>query len=136
MPINPSTMAERVARAASDYESQRTGHVPSVVTVVLCGDVLVITLHEALTHAEKALASSPQGAARVQEFHRQLFADSSDSLKQEIKRITGVQVREVAAEVETTTGTIVHAFTSGTMVQVFLMAASIPAATWNESTTT
>ena len=58
----------------------------------------------------------------MQEFHRQLFADSMDGLRQEIKRITGRQVREAAAEIETATGTVVHAFTTGAMVQVFLLA--------------
>jgi hypothetical protein len=67
----------------------------------------------------------------VQEFHRQLFADSSDSLRKEIRRITGVKVREAAAEVEPTTGAVVHAFTSGTMVQVFQLAHGIPADTWS-----
>jgi len=65
----------------------------------------------------------------VQEFHRQLFASSVDSLRKEIKRITGVEVREAAAEVETKTGTVVHAFTSGTMVQVFLLAGNLSART-------
>ena len=67
----------------------------------------------------------------MQEFHRQLFADSADELRQEIKRITGVEVREATAEVETKTGTVVQVFTTGTMVQVFLLATGIPAGTWN-----
>src|SRR5204863_1778392 len=99
---------------------------PRSVTVVLSGDTLVITLHGALTPAEKALARSPAGAAQVQEFHRQLFHNSSDTLRQEIKRITGVEVREATAEVETATGTVVQVFTSGTVVQVFLLAHSVP----------
>ncbi len=119
------TMAEQVAQAASSFQVQRTGHAPSAVTVVLSGDTLVITLHDALSPAEKALAKSPAGAARVQEFHRQLFANSSDSLQKEIMRITGVKVREAAAEVEPTTGAVVHAFTSGTMVQVFQLAKGV-----------
>jgi hypothetical protein len=65
----------------------------------------------------------------VQEFHRQLFINSSDSLRREIKRITGREVREAAAEVEPATGTVVHAFTTGTMVQVFLLAGSVPTET-------
>ncbi len=69
----------------------------------------------------------------MQEFHRQLFNDSADPLRQEIKRITGVDVREATAEVETTTGTVVHVFTTGTMVQVFLLAHGIPADTWSGS---
>jgi uncharacterized protein YbcI len=124
-------MAEKVAQAARDFQRQRTGHVPKAVTVVLSNETLVITLHEALTPAERALAESAEGAAKVQEFHRQLFANSADSLREEIERITGVEVREAAAEVETTTGTIVQVFTSGTMVQVFQLAEGISAETWN-----
>jgi len=40
-------------------------------------------------------------------------------------------VREAAAEVEPVTGTVVHAFTSGTMVQVFQLAEGILAGNWN-----
>jgi uncharacterized protein YbcI len=101
------------------------------VTVVLSLDTLVITLHGALSRAERALAKSPAGAAQLQEFHRQLFANSADSFRQEIKRITGVEVREGAAEVETTTGTMVQAFTTGTVVEVFLLAGSLPADSWS-----
>jgi uncharacterized protein YbcI len=125
------TMAEQVAQAARDFQQQRTGHVPKAVTVVLSDDTLVITLHEALTPAERALARSAAGAAKVQEFHRQLFASSAETLRQEIKRITGVDVREATAEVETTTGTVVQVFTSGTMVQVFQLAHGLPAGAWS-----
>jgi uncharacterized protein YbcI len=129
-------MAEQVAQAARDFQQQRTGHVPKAVTVVLSNDTLVITLHEALTPAERAMAMSAAGAAKVQEFHRQLFADSAASLREEIKRITGVQVREAVAEIETTTGTVVQVFTSGTMVQVFQLAEGITAETWNARAST
>jgi uncharacterized protein YbcI len=128
--LNP-TMSEQVAEAARDFQRQRTGHVPKAVTVVLSKDTLVITLHEALTPAERALAKSAEGAAKVQEFHRQLFVNSADSLREEIKRITGVEVREAAAEVETATGTVVQVFTSGTMVQVFQLAEGIADEKWN-----
>jgi uncharacterized protein YbcI len=127
------TMAQQIAQAASAFQLRRTGHTPKVVTVVLSGDTLVVTLHEALSPAEQALARSPVGAAQVQEFHRQLFATSSATLRDEIKRITGVAVREAAAEVETTTGTVVHAFTNGTMVQVFLLAQGIPEGEWQRN---
>ncbi len=123
--------AQQIARAAIDFEQQTTGRVPESVTVVLSGDTLVITLHGALTPAEKALARSPEGIAQVQEFHRELFASASDSLRQTIKRITGVEVREAVAEVEMATGTVVKVFTSGTVVQVFLLARGVPADTWS-----
>ena len=125
------TMAQQVAQAVGVFQQRRTGHAPKAVTVVLSEDKLVVTLHEALSPAEKALASTPEGAVQVQEFHRQLFNSSADLLRQEIKRITGVAVGEAAAEIETTTGAVVHAFTTGTMVQVFQLATSIPAAIWN-----
>lgn len=129
-----STVAQQVARTAIAFEQQRTGHAPESVAVVLGGDTLVVTLRGALSPAERALARSPAGAAQVQEFHRQLFANSAAALRQEIKRITGVEVREAVAEVEATTGTVVHAFTSGTTVQVFLLAHSVPVGSWSGST--
>jgi uncharacterized protein YbcI len=125
-----STMAQQVAQAASDSQRQRTGRVPKAVTVVLNEDKLVVTLHEALSPAEIALAQSPAGAAQVQEFHRQLFTISSDSLKREIRRITGVEVREAAAEFETPSGAVGQALTTGTVVQVFVLAQGIPVSSW------
>ncbi len=125
------TMTEKVAKAARDFQFERTGHEPQAVTVVLSEDTLVITLHAALSPAEIAMARTPDGAAKVQEYHRQLFDSSAIALRQEIKRITGVAVREAALEVETTTGAVVHAFTSGTMVQVFRLAGGIKADAWD-----
>ena len=126
-----STVAQQLAQAAIAFEQRRTGHAPSAATVVLGDETLVVSLHGALSPAEQALARTPAGAAQVQEFHRQLFSTTSESLREEIRRISGVAVREAAAEVETATGTIVHVFTSGTMVQVFLLAGSLPAENWS-----
>src|SRR5580658_11005732 len=91
-------MAEQIAQAATAFQQQRTGHEPKSVSVVLSGDTLVVTLHGALSPAEQAMAQSPEGAAKVQEFHRQLFLSASESLRNEIKRITGVEVKEAKAE--------------------------------------
>jgi len=130
-----STMAKQVALAACDFERRRTGNSPRSVTVVLSENTLVITLHDALSPAEKKLAKTPAGAAQVQEFHRQLFASSSDSLRQEINRITGMKVREATAEVEPASGAVVQAFTTGAVVQVFQLGGNAPTETWsgNES---
>jgi uncharacterized protein YbcI len=121
-----SSVPQQIATAISAFQKQSTGHAPKAVTVVLSEDTLVIAMYDALTPAEKTLAKSADGAAKVQEFHRQLFATSSDSLREEIRRITGRQVREATAEVDPATGAIVHAFTTGTVVQVFLLAGDIP----------
>jgi len=123
-----SAMAQQVAQVAIAHQKKQTGRAPASVTVVLSDDTLVISLHDAFTPAEKALALSPAGAAQVQEFHRQLFLTSADSLRKEITRITGREVREAAAEVELASGTVVHTFTTGNVVQVFQLAApkSIP----------
>ena len=127
-----STIAQQIARAAIAFEQRRTGnHVPKSVTVVLSEGTLVITLHEALSPAERALAKTPAGAAQVQEFHRQLFAGSSDSLRKEIHRITGMEVREATAQVEPSTGAVVQAFTTGAVVQVFLLSGNVPTETWS-----
>lgn len=116
------TVARQVGQAAIAFEQGRTGVAPKSVAVVLSDDMLVITLLGALSPAEKALAQSPAGTAEVQQFHRQLFENTAGDLRQEIRRITGVEVREATAEVETATGT---------MVQVFLLARGVPAGSWS-----
>jgi uncharacterized protein YbcI len=103
------------------FERQTTGWQPGSVTVVLSENTIVITLHETFSPAETAMARSRDGAARLREFHRQLFTTASGPLQDDISRITGVEVREATAEVETSTGTV---------VQVFSLAQSIPADTW------
>jgi uncharacterized protein YbcI len=124
-------MARQVAQAVMAFQQKTTGHAPKAVTVVLSQDTLVVTLHEALSPAEKDMAKSQAGAAKVQEFHRQLFVNSSQSLREEITRITGVEVREAVAEVEPTTGAVMCAFASGTMVQVFQLAQNVPDGSWS-----
>jgi uncharacterized protein YbcI len=125
------TMAEQIAQVAIAFQQQRTGHSPKAVTVVLSEDTLVVTLHSALSPAEQALAVTPEGAAQVQEFHRELFSNSCAPLRQEIKRITGVDVREAIAEIEPVTGTVIQVFTTGTVVQIFRLAESVPSDTWS-----
>jgi hypothetical protein len=67
----------------------------------------------------------------VKEFHRQLFLNAADTFRREIKRITGMEVREAATEVEPTSGTAVQVFTTGTMVQVFLLSGKVAAGSFN-----
>jgi uncharacterized protein YbcI len=129
-----STMAQQIAKAAIAFEQRRTGnHLPKSVTVVLSEGTLVITLHEALSPAERVLAKTEAGAIQMQEYHRQLFANSSDSLRQEIQKITGMEVREATAEIEPASGAVVQAFTTGTVVQVFLLAGSTATESWSGS---
>ncbi len=116
-----STVAQQIATAVSNFQQECTGHKPKAVSVVLSADTLVITLHGALSPAEQALSKTALGAAQVQAFHRQLFANSSEALRLEIKRISGREVQQAVAEVEPSTGSIVHAFTTGTVVQVYLL---------------
>ncbi len=125
------TMAQQIAQVAIAFQQQRTGHSPKAATVVLSEDTLVVTLHAALSPAEQALAITPHGAAQVQEFHRELFTNSCEPLRQEIKRITGVDVREAVAEIEPITGSVIHVFTTGTVVQIFRLAESVPSDTWS-----
>jgi uncharacterized protein YbcI len=88
-------------------------------------------MHGALSPAEVLLAKTAAGAAQVQEYHRQLFSGSNEPLRQAIKSITGVEVRQAAAEIEANSGTVVQVFTTGTMVQVFLLAHGLSQETWN-----
>ncbi len=104
------------------------GRRPTSVTVVLGGDTLVITMHGVLSPAEKTLAASPAGAAQLQEFHQHLFQLSSDPLRREIKRITGLEICQVAKDKATAA---VQVFSIGTVVQVFLLAGRLPADSWD-----
>jgi uncharacterized protein YbcI len=118
-PMSSSALSKELAQIALAMQSERTGHTPKAVTVVASEETVVLTLHEALTPAEKILASTEVGAAKVEQYHRALFAVSCDELRKEIQRLTGRKVREAAVVVEPATGAIVHAFTSGTVVQIF-----------------
>ena len=57
------TMAQQVAQAVSVSQQRRSGYPPKAVTVVLSDDTLVVTLHEALSPVEKALARTPEISA-------------------------------------------------------------------------
>ena len=129
------TMAQRVANAVTMFQTERTGHAPKSVTVVLSEDTLVVTLHEALSPAEIVLSRSSDGANFVRDFHRRLFDSSVGSLREEINRIASVPIRETAVEVETATGAVEYAFASGTMVQVFRLANRIAPEAWNDQVT-
>src|SRR5260221_7803677 len=61
------SVAHQIAQAASAFEQQRTGLFPSAVTVVLSAETLVVTLHGALSPAERTAAKTPAGAAQVRE---------------------------------------------------------------------
>jgi uncharacterized protein YbcI len=131
MKKSKSSMAEKIARAANAFERQRTGHAPQSVTVMMSGETLVITLPGSLSPVERELAKTPAGATEVKEFHRALFNNSAAALRDEIKKITGVEVRDATAEVETTSGSVVQVFNTGTMVQVFLLGGELPAESWS-----
>lgn len=120
------TMAQQIAQAANEFQERLTGHPPASVSVVLGADTLVITLHGALSAAEQKMVETPEGAAKVQEFHKNLFATALDQLRPQIKRITGMDVRQASAEVETKSGAVVQVFTNGTAVQVFLLSGNVP----------
>ena len=124
----PHSMAQQIAQTAIAFEERRLGRKPKSVTVVLGGDTLVITMHGVLSPAERTLAASPEGAAQLQEFHQQLFKFSSDPLRREIKRITGLEICESAKD---KAAAAVQVFAVGTVVQVFLLAGRLPADSWD-----
>jgi uncharacterized protein YbcI len=119
--MSQPSVAEQIAQAAWAFERQRTGHGAQSVAVILNENMLFITLRDALSPAELALAQRPSGAAQVQLFHRELFAGSQETLRNDIKRITAAQVNEATVLV----------FTSGTVILVLLLANSVPTDTWS-----
>jgi len=133
MAKSTANKAQQIAKAALDFEQKLSGRLPKSVSVVMGESTLVITLQDALSPAERWLAKSPEGAAQVQEFYRQLFHTSVNSLQQDIERITGVDVHEATAELEPANGAVVQAFASGTVVQIFLLKSAVPSETWSGS---
>jgi uncharacterized protein YbcI len=123
------TKAQRIAEAASAFEQRRTGRVPDLVTVVLSAKTLIISLHGVLSPAERAIANTPDGATRMQEFHRLLFASSSEPFRQKIEEIIGAEVQTAGGRIEA--ASLVPVFPAGVIVQVFLLADSLPTETWS-----
>src|SRR5258708_31836888 len=123
----PLSMAYIIAQSAIGFAEQRLGRKPPWVRVVLGGDTLVITMHGVLSPAEQTLAAGPAGAAQLQEFHQHLFQLSSDPLRREITRITGLEICKLAKDKATAA---VQVFSVGTVVQVFLLAGCLPADSW------
>ena len=58
-------MSQEIAEAVIAFQRETTGRAPKAVTVVLSQDTLVVSLHEALSPAERDLAKSPSGAAQM-----------------------------------------------------------------------
>jgi uncharacterized protein YbcI len=125
------TTAQQIAQAAIALQQERSGRSPEAATVVLTENALLVTLHGALSPAEELLTQSADGAARVKETYQDLLNDSGEPLRKEIERITGEEVSEAAAEIEPSTGAAVQVFASGTVVQKFRLAESVPPDTWS-----
>ena len=118
---NDRDSVKQLAEIASVQQQLRTGHPPKQVDVAFAGDALVMVLHDALTTAEKKLAQDPQAGDQLQAFHRELFLNSSNTMKQEIARVTGRAVRETVGELETGAGSLVYAPMTGVMIQVYML---------------
>ena len=122
MDQSESSRAQQIAQIARAFEQRTTGQLPRAVSVVLSEDTLVVTRRGALSPAEMILAENQEGAARLREFRRQLFLTAFEPLRQEIGRITGVEVLSATAEVD---------ISSGTAVRVFSLARAVPADNWS-----
>jgi uncharacterized protein YbcI len=124
-------MARKIGDAVSAFELRTGSHLHKSMTVVLSDHTLVVTLSGALSPIEHNLAQSSNGAAQLQEFHKDLFAKNRGSLRQEIKKITGMEISEAITEVEPATGAVVKVSTSGTVVHVLMLEGSVPADAWS-----
>lgn len=116
-----ANVTQQLTAAIGKLQSELTGRSPTSVSVLLGEDTLVLTIQGALSPAETELAKTAAGAARVEEFHRQLFASSATAFEAEISRITGRPVRNASLGLEPRSGSSLHAFASGTVIQVFLL---------------
>lgn len=130
MDKNEPTTAQAIASAAIAFQRECTGIAPRSATVLLGEKTLVVRLHDALSTAEKLLAQTPQGAARVEEYHRELFRNSSATLHHDLQKILGVEVQESSVEVDPATGRLVEVLPSGDLVQVFVLSQAVETQAW------
>jgi uncharacterized protein YbcI len=126
-------MAREIANAAITFERQRAGRSPESVTVMLGDGTLLIAVRGALSLAEQALASTPDGAARVEELQRKVFQAAGGALRQDIERITGAPIRAATARTDVATGSVVQAFPGGTLVQIYVLGGKLPVQYWSGS---
>ena len=119
--LNDRDSVKQLSEIAGVQQQLRTGHLPKKVDVAFAGNALVMVLHDALTTAEKKLAQDPKACDQLQAFHRELFLNSSNTMKQEISRVTGKAVRETVSELETGAGSLVYAPLTGVMIQVYML---------------
>ena len=131
MTQSESTIAKDVGRAAALAHLERTGLAPDSVAVVLSGQTLVVTLNGALSLAERNLAKTEEGAAKVQEFHRQLFISAMQPMREQIKKIVGVDVLEASTTIDPSTGIVVQMFATGSIVQVFMLSGHVATEAWS-----
>ena len=83
--------------------------------------------------AERTMAKTEAGAAKVQEFHSQLFSSSLDPFARQVKEILGADLLDAKAVADPGTGTVMQVFTkgNGTMVQMFLLNGKVDAGAWS-----
>jgi uncharacterized protein YbcI len=105
-----ATMAKRIALAAMVYEHRVTGRVPEIVTVVLGDDAVIIKACRSLAQTKAEMVKSSDCAVQLRESQRIPFNIACEPLRCEIGQITGVEVREAVAEVESSIGIGVKVF--------------------------
>jgi uncharacterized protein YbcI len=119
-------VARQVAQAAGSFEHLLLGRTPRSVTVVADGRWMVVGIHEAFSPVERRLAADEEGLSRVQDFHRYLFDHSLDSLRNHVRRSTGVELRGAIAHVDASTGSVLKTFTTNPAVELFLLGQGLP----------
>jgi len=120
-------LARQVAHAAGSFEHRLLGRAPSSITVASAGGLMTVFVHEPLAPVERRLVRDADGAARVRALHHDLFDDALDALVVEIRRRTGVMLCGAITHLDTATGSILKAFTTGPCVDLFLFGAGLPA---------
>jgi uncharacterized protein YbcI len=102
------------------------------MSVQLSEDILLISWRGALSPSEITMVNTLTGVTRLQEFHRQLFTEASEGLREEINVITGVKVCEATAEIEAISNDAKQEYATGMMMQMYRLDGSLPAESWSE----
>lgn len=120
-------VARRVAQAAGTFEHLLLGRAPTSVTVVADGPLMVVSLHESLTVAERRLSTTACGSRYVRQLHESLFDESLGSLVRHVFKATGIEFRRAIAHVDPSTGSIIKTFSTESDIDVFLLGRGLPA---------
>lgn len=102
-----SRAAQQIARAVVAFVYQNTNHAPGSAVVAHRDKGLAINLYRLVAPAAGGPARPGAAVVELYRMYRDLFTESSDWLRREISRITGLHVRAVDVHLDAAINAVV-----------------------------